>query len=293
MWFYLALLSAFFGACSNMARRTHGSLAQPAELSWWTGLFGFPLGIGLLLIGPRPLYTSYGFILPVIVSGIMNTVAGTLQFRAYSKADASVVSPIANLMPVLLIGTSFLLLGILPGWGGFVGILFIVAGVYYSSVSGKHQLLHPLKQLFHNKGSRAMLGTVLIWSFTTILAKVSLRSATPALVMIAQLAVSLICLSVYLLLQPRKKRLRHGEKVIRTWGWHILAISVFATLAVFFQYQAISMVANPSYVLAVKRVDVLITILFAGFFLREKHILKRFEGSLIALVGIVIIYIFK
>lgn len=293
MWFYLALLSAFFGACSNVARRTHGSLAQPAELLWWTGLLGFPLGVGLLLIGPRPMFTSYGFILPVVVSGVLNTVAGTLQFRAYSKADASLVTPIANLMPVLLIFTSYLAFGILPGWGGLIGIIFIVVGVYYSSVSGKHELLHPLKQLFYNKGSRAMLGTVLIWSLTTILAKIALRSATPALVMMGQLAVSLVCLSVYLLLQPYKKRLRHGEKVIHKWGWHILAISVFATLGVFFQYQAIALVANPSYVLAVKRVDVLITILFAGFFLREKHILKRFEGSVIALIGIVIIYIYK
>ena len=96
------------------------------------------------------------------------------QFRAYKLSEASVISPIANLLPILLVGTSFIFLGITPKPGGFVGILLVVAGVYYSSVSGEHDVFHPLQQLVKNPGSRSMLITVRItannvWLYVRIL----------------------------------------------------------------------------------------------------------------------------
>lgn len=292
MWFYLAIISAFFNALGNIARRTHGSLAQPAELSWWTLLFSVPLGIGLLLISNKPYYHSTAFILPLLASALLNCISSVSQFKAYKLSQASVVSPIANFLPILLVVTSFLFLGVTPKLGGLVGILFVVGGVYYSSVSGKHSVLHPLQQLFKNPGSRAMLITVSIWSVSSVLDKIALRTASPAFVLCFIQITMFITISLYLLAQPQKRRFQRGEKIMRRWGWHIGAISVFVTLAVFFQIEAVSMM-NPSYVLAVKRLDVLLTIIFSGLFLHEKHIFKRFKGSAIALAGVVIIYLFR
>lgn len=292
MWFYLALLSAFFNALGNVARRTHGSLAQPAELTWWTLLFSLPLAVGLLLISSEPYYTSHDFLLPSVVAGVMGCFSAVLQFRAYKLSDASVVSPITNLLPVLLIVTSFLILGTFPNLPGLIGILFVVAGVYYSSVSGKHDLFHPLQQMFKSSGARAMLLTILLWSVSTVLEKIALNSASPAFVMFIVVITMFTGISFYLLLQPQRHRLKHGEKVLYKWGWHIAAIAVFVTLSTMFQLQALSMI-DPSYVLSVKRLDVLITVLFSGLFLHERHILKRFKGSAIALVGVLIIYLFE
>lgn len=292
MWFYLALLSAFFNAIANIARRTHGSLASPAELSWWTLLFGLPLGIGLILVSNRPMYTSHAFLIPTIIAGVINTLASVLQFRAYRLSDASIVSPIANFLPILLVVTSFVMLGVAPNVGGLVGILFVVAGVYYSSVNGRHDLFHPIQQMFKNPGSRAMLGTVALWSITNNLEKISLRTASPAFLTVMQAGIMFSILSVYLLARPQRRRLKRGERVIKKWGWHIVAIAVFAVLAAFFQMQAVAL-ANPSYVLSVKRLDVLFTVVFAGVFLHEKHILKRFKGAIIAVIGVVIICLFR
>ena len=288
MWFYLALLSAFFNALGNVARRTHGSLAQPAELSWWTLLLSLPLVTGLLLVSSGPHYTSLDFLLPAIAAGFLGCFSAVLQFKAYKLADASVVSPITNLLPVMLVVTSFFILGVLPTFAGMVGILFVVGGVYYSSVSGRHDLLHPLQQILKNPGSRAMLATILIWSVLSVLEKMALGSASPESVLMVVTITMFIGISSYLLLQPQRHRVKHGEKVLKRWGWHIAAISVFVTLAVFFQLQALAMI-DPSYVLSVKRLDVLMTVLFSGLFLHERHIMKRFKGSVIALIGVVII----
>jgi drug/metabolite transporter (DMT)-like permease len=289
MWLYLALLSAFFNAVGNIARRTHGSLAHPAELAWWSLLFSAPLSLGLLLVSAHPWYTGTGFILPILIAAVINSAASILQYKAFHDADASLVSPITNLLPALLVVTSFAMLGVRPSLGGLLGIVLVVGGIYYTSVSGKHALFHPFKQLLRNSGSRAMLLTVILWSVSSNLEKIALKTANAALLSTVMIVIMWSIISVYLLLQPQKRRLKRGERVIRKWGWHIVAISVFVTLSVFFQLQAIRLVPNPSYVIAVKRTDVLITVLLAGLLLGEKHILKRFRGSLVALAGIVVI----
>lgn len=292
MWFYLAVLSAFFNALGNVARRTHGSLAQPAELSWWTLLFSLPLGVALLLVSNQPHHTSNAYIAPLITAALINAVSGVLQFKAYKLSDASVVSPIANLLPILLLVTSFVMLGIVPNLAGLVGVLFVVAGVYYSSVSGKHDLFHPLQQMFKSPGSRAMLATISLWSVSTVLTKLALQSASPAYVLCLMQLIMFAVMSVYLLAKPQHKRFYRGEKILKRWGWHIAAISVFVTISVFLAMEAFSMV-DPTYVISVKRLDILFTILLSGLFLHEKHIMKRFKGSVIALLGVVVIFFFQ
>lgn len=293
MWFYLALLSAFFSAFSNIARRTHGSLAQPAELSWWTLLFSLPLGLGLLLVSNQTWHIGNDYLIPLLSASLISCFSGVLLFRAYKYGDASAVSPISNLLPILLVPTSFLMLGLVPTWGGLAGILIVVVGVYYSSVSGKHSLLHPFRQLLRNRGSKAMLACVVLWSISGNLQKMALDTASPSYVLFLHQVTMFSVMSIYLLLKKsRQGRWSRGERVMRRWGWHIAAISFFTTLSVFFQMQAIALV-NPSYVSAVKRLDVLLTVLFAGLFLQERHILKRFRGSVVAIVGVAIIYFFR
>lgn len=293
MWFYYSLLAALLNGFANVARRTHGSLADPAELSWWSLVIGIPVNIGLLLAVNTPAFTSHAFIVPMIISGVINALALILQFKAYKLGEVSLVAPIINLLPLLLIGTSFIMLGVVPSFGGIGGVILVVYGVYYSSVSGKHTLRNPIRQLFRNAGSRAMLGTIVMWSISSNLQKISLRSASPAFLALAQASVMFACISIYLLARPRRRRIKRGEEIIRRWGWHITAIAIFATLSVFFEFQALAHTANPTYVQTVKRLDVLITIPFAGYFLHERHLLKRFQGALVALVGVAIIYLAK
>lgn len=290
MWFLLALLSAFFSALSNVARRTHGSLADPAELAWWGSIFALPLTAGLLLVSPGPWVSDLGYIAPATAGAVLSTVAGVLTFKAYKFGEVSAVSPLMNLLPIVLLFTSFVLLGLSPSPMGLVGVLLVVGGVYYSSIHGRHDLLHPFRQITKSKGSRAMLSAMAIFSVVVILERMALEYAQPAFIMVFTTIVHLILLSGYLLLRPMKRRVKRGERVIKRWGWHIAAISTFSVIAVFFQFQALVLV-DPTYVMSVKRLDVIITILLAGLFLRERHILKRFKGSVIAVAGVAIIYV--
>lgn len=287
MWFYFAVLSAVLSSVSMVARKTHGSLAHPMELCWWALLLGTPLGIGLLLTSNQPYFSDLNFIIPATISALMGIASSSLAFYAFQKGDTSALAPIGNLLPIMMIGISFLLLGTLPGFISIIGILLVVAGTYYSSVT-KADLTHPLKELMHSAGPRAMLGCVILWSISANFDKLAMESASPAFILTYRQIVSLIVLSIILLLHPQRHRWRRGQRVIKRWGWHIVGIAVFSTLAVYFQFAAIKLI-DPVYVLTVKRMDVLFAILIAYFIYKEKHVARRFQGALVALVGIVII----
>lgn len=293
MWFYLALLSAFFNSLSEVARRTHGSLADPYELSWWTMVLSVPLGFGLLLTQQHEaVHISSQFILAIVMAGVLGLYGGVQHFRAFKYGEASAVSPVANFLPIAMLITSYFILGTIPSWQGVVGVCLTVAGVYYSGVSGRHSLCRPLRQLLTNRGSRAMLMWVAANAVASAITKIALGSASAAYVMFVMVIVQIAILSAFLLGRPKTLRMRRSERVLRRWGWHIAAIAVFGTAAVFFQFQAMK-TADVSYVLAVKRLDVLMTVLLAGLFLGERHILQRFKGSMMALAGVVIIFLFS
>jgi uncharacterized membrane protein len=286
MWFYFALLSALTNAVGTVARKTHGSNARPAELAWWSQLIMVPCSLAILLLNHHKLFTSHKFILPTLTSSVIYCFATVFLFIAYKYGQISVVTPLSNLLPVGLLIASYLMFGTKPPIAGILGVLLVGSGLYYLSLSSKHSLLQPFKAIWTQRGSRAMLVVVLFWVLGTNLDKISLRSASPAFLVFCEQLIGFVLFSIYLLFKHSRKR----EKVWRQWWPNIITMAVFTTLAIYFQAKAIAITGNTSYVLAVKRLDVLLVVLFSGLVMKEKHVLKRFTGSLIALAGVVIIY---
>jgi len=288
MWFYFAVFAAVTNAVATLARRMHGSSSRPVELAWWTQLLAIPFSAALLLTTHQRFYVNHDFLLPGIASAALCSFGCVLLFSAYKHGDASVICPLTNLVPIGLLLSSFIMFGTKPPLTGLIGILFIAFGVYYTSVSGKHSLLQPFSAVWRQRGSRAMLGCIVIWSVATNLDKIALRSTSPAFYLLFVQTITFILLSMYMFAQPKR---REGI-VWRKWWKHMVVISAFSTLSVFLQMKALS-ITSSSYVLAVKRLDTLIVILFAGIFLHERHILRRFKGSAIALLGVVVIYLVR
>ncbi len=286
MWFYFAVLAAAGNAVSLVAHRTHGSTSRPVELAWWTQALTVPFSIAILLLARPHLYTSHAFLLPGIASSALASFGCVLLFSAYKYSDASVVCPLGNLLPVCLLVSSYVMFHTVPPVSGLAGIILVVFGVYYTSVSGKHSLTRPFTAIWRQRGSRAMLGCVILWSVTANLDKIALRSASPAFYLVFSQAITFVLLTMYLLAQPSR---REGV-VWNRWWKHMLVIAAFSAVSMFFQMKALGL-ASSSYVIAVKRLDTLLVIFFAGVFLHEKHLLRRFKGSAIALLGVVVIYL--
>jgi drug/metabolite transporter (DMT)-like permease len=287
MWFYFALLSALTNAVGTVARKTHGSSARPAEIAWWCQLIMVPCSLALVLLNHHhKLFKNHNFILPTLAASVIYCFSTIFLLIAYKYGQTSVVTPLSNLLPVGLLVASFLMFGTVPPLTGVIGVLLVGGGLYYLSINGKHGLLQPFKAVWSQRGSKAMLLVVLLWVIGTNLDKISLRSASPAFLVLCEQVIGFILLSVYLIARHSRKR----ERVWKRWWPNITIMSVFTTLAIYFQAKAVALSGNTSYVLAVKRLDVILVVLYSGFVMKEKHVLKRFMGSLIAVAGVAIIY---
>lgn len=289
MWFMFALLSGVANAGANVSRRMTGQTAQPVMLSWWTSLVTLPVAGSITLFTGGPHFRGTDWIAPAVISAILATVVHILVFQAYKHSEASVVSPLANLLPALLLISSFIMFREVPSLGGVIGVLLVVAGMYYSSVSNRHQVFHPLQAILKQKGARYMLIVVLIWAVGTNVDQIAVKSgAEPAWLVFFVSALSFCITSAYVAYWRRQQAVRRRYHVWKRWKWHIIAIVLFGTTSVILQLHAVAM-AETAYVVAVKRSDVIFTVLASGLLLNEKNIFRRFTGALIGAAGIALI----
>ncbi len=289
MWFLLAVGAAITHAIATVARHIHSSSARPVELTWWSMLISMPIAAAWVIIDDRPLYTSYDFLIPALTSALICTATSVLMYAAYKYGEVSAITPLSNLLPLLMIFTSFVMLGTKPSAYGYLGIVLTVVGVYYTGVSGKHALFHPLKQLTKNRGSRLMLTAVVLWSVSGNLDKMALESVSPTFLVLIYQTVIFTLLTIFLLITPPKRGIKHMKMLFTKYSWHFVAVAVGTTTASIMQSMAIAITDNPSYVLAIKRLETLIVVVIAYYFLHEKHFGKRFTGSILAVLGCIVI----
>jgi len=167
MWFFLTLIAAFciaghYACVKYFLQREDGEVLA-GILMLTTAVFLFAVS----WIRGFPLLQE-GFWFALLVSSVLNFGATALMYRALAITDLSLVMPLRALSPVLLIGTSWVILHEIPSTFGLVGITLIVIGSYTLGVRAGTQfrLIDPLAALFRDRGVRLMLWVVLIISLS-------------------------------------------------------------------------------------------------------------------------------
>ena len=127
LWIFLALLGAITNASYFIIIKRYITSLDPRIL---TGA-GFMCGGSLLLVfSAIRKFPSIGqdFYFAVTVTTVLNILGLLLIFRALSSSDLSLAIPMLAFTPVILSGTSWLLLDEIPSVYGFAGICIIVSG---------------------------------------------------------------------------------------------------------------------------------------------------------------------
>lgn len=213
-------------------------------------------------------------------SGALNAIAYVLYIRAFRLSDASLVAPLVLLTPVLMLVTSPIMTGEHAPPMGVFGVLFTVLGVGLldaGEADGRRFNFHILAR---DKGARLMLGTAVIWSVTSNIDKLGVRASTP-LIWIAALMIVIAFCSVCYWLAARRAAPR----------LFALRYAVGAGSAMAFgsamQMWALTVLFTP-YVIAIKRLSALFTVLASGHVLKEETG-GRLLGAAVMLVGAVMI----
>jgi uncharacterized membrane protein len=250
-----------------------------ALLVWWSG---YSISIPALL-------TPY-FVFLVASSAIINGLALYLNITALRISDVSVVSPMSQLTPAILLVTSPLMLGESVSLMGGVGVLLVVAGSYFIGVAGgkseAFSFLKPIRALATDVGVRYALVASFLYGITSNIDKLGLHASDPFVWTFATAATLTIFVGGYLLVTQHQTL-----ALSKSQAGYALVPGFTSGIGSILQMIALSVWAVP-YVIAVKRLSALMSVFSGWYVFNEQNIGWRLVGALVMVAGTVLIVLY-
>ncbi|RLG71199.1 MAG: hypothetical protein DRO04_00315 [Candidatus Iainarchaeum archaeon] len=281
MWQLLALGSMLSFTFENIALKFSLFRDQPAITAFFLRLVVLILLFPFLLIFFQK--TSFWFWIVAVLSAFLNTFALFSYVSALKYAEISEVMPFFGLTPIILVFTSFLILGELPTIAGFVGIVLIFIATYVLNLKS-NEILSPLYGVYRNKGQQYAILTALLWGLTSDLNKIGVLLSNPIFFIFAEcLFISIFFLPIFL---------KESQKRVYDYFDHrLLFPGILETFTLLLQYTAL-MFAPVAYIIAIKRTSIFTTSLVGGFVFKEKELVKRVLVAMLVVAGIILITLF-
>ncbi|MEW6214838.1 MAG: DMT family transporter [Nitrospirota bacterium] len=285
LWIVLSLISAFTLATSDAL--TKRALAHGNEylVAWFRLLFSLPLLLLLWFFIPMPkldieFYKAFAFALPLEIIAIV------FYIKALRFSPLSLTLPFLALTPVLLIFTSYLIVGEKVSFLGIIGIIFLASGSYTLNIHEMRRgIFEPFRAITKEKGSVLMIGVALIYSITASLGKVAIEHSSPLFFVITYyIAVTTIFAPVALWMgRPELKSFVSG----RQFTGLLLPGFFYAVMAA--SHMIAMSLTKVAYVISVKRTSLIIGVMYGYLFFREKNIKERLFGATLMFIGFVMI----
>lgn len=286
MWFWYALLSALVSAISVILNKKALNKINASLVSWALFAFSIPFLIYPAFKDGWPKLNSV-FWIAITASVVMFAYAKTLALKSLKGSLISDVVPLAffSVLFSYLFGLIFLSesLRLIP----IIGIVFIVTGGYLLKVEeAKEDILKPFKLLLINKESRAYLLAMIIMPLTSIFDKFGLKNIQPvnqSFLLLLENFMTMILIGFYM---TKKDKKWMTDLKNNFWSLCLNGV-VYTVLALLFLYGittgAVALVSG------VKKLEVFFVLIFAWFLFGDKPRKSVWFGSLIMLLGVILI----
>ncbi|MBI5827542.1 MAG: DMT family transporter [Deltaproteobacteria bacterium] len=214
----------------------------------------------------------------------LEIAAMALYVKAIRLSPLSLSVPFLALTPVFIIFIAFFLIGERPSPTGVAGIIVIAAGAYMLNVnSSKEGLIGPLRAIVREPGSVLMTVVALIYAFTSTLGKVAVMHSGP---MFFGFFYPLILTAVLTPFMAGKGTL----KTVLSRPTIFVLIGLCTAMMISTHYVAISL-TNVSYMIAVKRMSIIFSVIYGKLFFKEAGIRERLLGSSMMVAGVALIVV--
>jgi len=285
MWLIFALLNAFFESVANAFSKRGAQKIDVLSVAWAQRFFSIFIILPLAFINHSFQTVNQTFWVAIITSSLLNTLTTILFIRAIKNSPLSLTLPIVNMTPVFLLLTSPIMLGEFPKPLGLIGILSAVIGSYILNLSKSvNGIFEPFLSIGREEGPRLMLLVAFIWSITSNIQKIAVQNSSPVLVAFAEACIILFLLTTILFFKKISFRKIYQNSTV------LAPIGITSGLSIVFQFIAISMTIVPN-VLTVKRTSTLFGIAWGKIFFKEKGIQERLIGTIVMVLGVVLIAI--
>jgi drug/metabolite transporter (DMT)-like permease len=283
IWFLLSVLTALAVATQDAWVKKYLSSRSVYDMAAYPMVFSLPLLAAVFPLVPVPPLDRW-FLISVAVGIPLNAVCFFLYMRAIKRSPLSLTIPYLAFTPTFMIPTGYFFLNELPDWWGAGGILVTCAGSYVLNIEiGNWSPLSPVKAIWQETGSRLMMTVAFLFSFSAVIGKVGILHSSPLFFSVSFFLTFNLVLVVFLA----------GLKKIRVRGmWRRRRVGAIAGLLFFlhiiFHGLAIAM-TKAAYMIAVKRLSVLISVVYGGMFFQETNLVFRFCGSALMVCGVLMI----
>lgn len=281
MWPIYSLLSAFGISTSDaFAKKAMERGAGGARILFVRYLLSVVVLLPFLSAGIPTLDRQFWLLHPVWLP--LETVAIYLYIRAIRVSPLSLTLPFLALTPAFLVVTGWVFLGESLGACGVSGILLVVAGSYVINLShAGRDVFGPFRAIAREPGTRLMVLVAFLYSLTSVLGKVLIQHSSPTYFAVHYALVMSVVLAPAGLRKTGRPRPGRRPTLVILSG-------VFYSVMILFHMLALN-VANVAYMIALKRFAGVFGVIYGRLFFGEKGVAHRLAGSVIMVVGGVLI----
>lgn len=287
MWALLALGAAVLTSFNPILYKRMLRDADSIVVVWSVTLLALPLlGLFTLALTPQFPGVDWFFVIGVLGSAGLNTIAHLASTRALKLADASLVTPLLIFSPVFTVLISAIFLGEVPSARGIGGVGLVLIGAYWLNRSSGASWLTPFRSLAVSPGVGLVLLAGLLWAITPLFEKTAILHTTPQSPRFAAfVATALLTLTLTPMVIAR------GRSAVARLSLHrrdLFLAAFIAGSAPVLGYTALSL-GFVGYVTTLFRLSTLLTVIWSFLLLKERGVAHRLLGSLIMVVGVILI----
>lgn len=282
LWLLLGLSAALGDAGADFFTKRWFSHLPPYGMALVRLLGAIPFfALAVWFIIPPPLSRTFLMIVAVMLP--LEVAAMLLYMRSLKTCALSLCIPFLAFTPVFLILTGWLILGEGLNRWGILGILLIAGGSYFLGLGpNRRGLLEPFKALAREAGARMMLLVAALYSVTAALFKLAILYSDPVFFGVAYpMTFTGVMLAGYPLSQER------ALPPFSRSAWWLAAGFCFALSSLSLAGGA--KLAPISYLVGVKRLSLLLSVILGGMWLKERPILPRLFATTLMCLGVVLI----
>ncbi len=288
IWLIPALLNPVSESFRSLFIKKASKDVDPIIISWANNLLPviiFPIAL-IIAINYFNVELQFNskFLLGFCGSVTIQIINSVLYMRAIAKGDISTVMPMLSFTPLFLLIASPILIGEFPNAMGLAGIFLVVFGSYILNLDYKKMsLLAPIKAIFKNEGTRLMFFVSFFWGISGAFDKLAVSNAS-VIQYITFLNVTIFIAITSIAIYQKK----FDKEKIKAARKNLFLVSAFTTGSFLFHYGAMALTLA-AYVVSVKRLTGIFSVLIGFYFLKETNIRQRLLGSTIMFAGVLLI----
>ena len=286
-WLFLSLACAFFAAITATLSKLLLRKKKALFVGWALFVSTLPFLFIAFRIYRPDVPLGQGIWKTIAIMAPLEIIAIFLYMKALKLSPLSLVFPFLGFTPVFSILTSFIILRERLSATAILGVCLVSVGAYTLNAHlFKKGFLEPIRNIYREKGSMLMVVVAFIYSITATLGKKAVLLSDPISFPLIYFAIVALLLTPLMYAENKAS----GIRLERAEILMIAAVGCSLGISMIFHFKAITL-TKVSYMLSVKRLSLVLSVIYGAVIFKERNIGYRLLGSVIMLGGITILAI--